>query len=320
MHRARPHRHFAHRDAWHSDLRCADLLTLYMRGSTLAKMARTSPPQRPTSMASYAAVIACALDARGVSSEHVFAMAGIERKPHNDPLDRIPVQSIAALHDAAVASTNDPYFGLYAADFVHVTTFHAFGYTLLASCSLRDFCERVATHFRFAAQSVVPRFDAKGARLEFARVAEVPALTDDIVGLFLVRLISELSRHRVRPDAIALHRPAPPDDGVRHTRAFGCPVRFGSPNTTFYFDPSLLDVPFIGASRELADHNEKFLIAHAALYALANGDPNDSGMSMTEIAYVLGFADRLRFSTALRCWSVEIPHRDHRARPRRLSS
>jgi hypothetical protein len=269
-------------------------------------------------MASYAAVIACALDARGISSEHVFAKAGIERKPHNDPLDRVPVQSIEVLHDAAVASTNDPYFGLYAADFMHVTTFHAFGYTLLASSSLREFCECVAAHFRFAAQSVVPHFDPKVASLQFVRVVEVPALTDDIVGLFLVRLISELSRHLVQPVAVALHRPTPPDGGIRHTQAFGCEVRFGSPNTTFHFDPSLLDVPFIGASRELADHNEKFLIAHRALYALADGDSNESGMSMTEIAYVLGFADRRRFSTALRCWSVETP-REHRARPHRLS-
>jgi hypothetical protein len=318
MHHERPHRRFGCRDGLLGEVRCADLRALYTRGTTLAKSLGASRSKRPTAMASYAAVIACALDARGISSEHVLATAGIERKAHNDPLDRVPVQSIKVLHDAAVASTNDPYFGLYAADFMNVTTFHAFGYTLLASSSLREFCECVATHFRFAAQSVVPRFDPNDASLEFVRVVDVPALTDDIAGLFLVRLISELSRHRVQPVAVALHRPTPPDGGVRHARAFGCEVRFGSPNTTFHFDPSLLDVPFIGASRELADHNEKFLIAHRALYALADGQSDDSGMSITEIAHLLGFADQRRFTTALRCWSVETP-REHRVRPRRAS-
>ena len=268
-------------------------------------------------MGSYVAAIAQALDARGVSSQAVLRRAGIDHVPRNDPLDRVPVGSIAVLLDAAVDATGDPYFGLFAADFMHATTFHALGYTLLASDSLRDFCQRVSRHFRFAAQSATPRFDPTAASLEFVRVTEIPPLTDDIVGLFLVRLIRELSHDTVRPIGVALHRPTPPDGGTRHRNAFRCELGFGAANTTFRFSPAALDVPFIGASHELAEHNEKFLIAHRALYALADGDANDSGMSMTEIAYLLGFADRRRFSSALRCWAGAIP-REHRVRPHRI--
>ena len=313
MHRIRPHRDTAPDEASAilAEARCADLLSLYTRGAALMRVARASALQMMT-IGSFVSVIVRALESRGVRTAQLLEELGIRFPPRGDALDRVPFTAVAALLDAAVRETNDPYFGLFAADFMNVTSLHALGYTLLASGSLRDLCTRVTRHFAFVGQSAAPRFDEAKAELEFVRVTELPPLTDDILGLFFTRLVASVSAGAVRPLEVALHRPALPD-GERHRKTFGCPVRFGVLNTTFRFDPALLDRPFAGASPELAEHNEKLLIAHRVL----RGDSVDATMSLTETAYLLGLADRERFSSALRCWTDETLC-EHRARARRL--
>ena len=166
------------------------------RGSVATKQAATT-------IGSYVAAIVHALEARGVSSREVLRSAGIDHVPGNDPLDRVSVEAVVKLLDAAVDATDDPYFGLFVANFMHVTTFHALGYALLASSSLRDFCERLSRYFRFAAQSTRPRFDEVTATLVFVHVTDTPSLTDDIVGLFIVRHIVESHRGRILVDSEA---------------------------------------------------------------------------------------------------------------------
>jgi AraC-like DNA-binding protein len=325
-------------------------------------------------MGSYVAVVLRALESRGVSLNRVLVMIGLDHVPTNDPLDRVPLEKVRRLLDLAVKETGDPYFGLYAADFMQPTTLHALGHALLASSSLRDFTTRFARYFRFAAQSARPQFDAARARLEFPRIAETPALTDDIVGLFLMRFIDYLSHGVVRPFEIALHRPAPPDGGLRHEEAFRCRMRFGAEVSTFCFDPPVLDLPFPGASRELAEHNEKIIVSYLSKLdrsdienrvrallsqempsgvvtkervaqklfmsprtlqiklarcqttfqdlvnetrqAAAYGYMDNSSMSVTEIAYLLGFSDTSNFSRAFRRWTGYSPT-EHRERAMR---
>ena len=186
--------------------------------------------------------------------------------PSNDPLNRIPLTSVRRLLDSAVELTGDPYFGLYAADFLHVANLHALGYAMTASGTLRELCKRVTRYFRLLSGSSRPHLVVRSgeARLEFPLIAEPPPLSDDIFGLFLVRLFSELSDGKVRPIGIELHRASPPDDGARHCRAFGCPVSFGHPLTSLVFDASALDMPLIGASPELAEQNERIVVGYLA--------------------------------------------------------
>jgi AraC-like DNA-binding protein len=340
-----------------------------MPGTT---MRAGSTPQSASVLGAYVDAILRALDARGVSSKRALTAAGVEHKPGNDPLDRMPVAGVRRLLEVAVDLTRDPYFGLFAADFVHVTTFHALGHALIASGSLRDFCERLTRYFRFASQSTRPRFDGTAALLEFVPVTETPPLSDDIIGLFLLRLIDDLSEHRVRALDVTLRQPTPPDGGARHTDAFGCRVAFDASSSSFRFDPTQLDTPFSAGCRELAEHNEKIVVAYLSKLdrndienrvralllleipagavtkerlaqklfmsprtlqiklakcdttfqdlvnetrqALAYGYMDNSGMSVTEIAYLLGFSDTSNFSRAFRRWTGHSPT-EHRERP-----
>jgi AraC-like DNA-binding protein len=320
-----------------------------------------------TVIGGYVGTVIRALEARGITMARILDTCGVDHIPGNDPLSRVPLSSVRRLLTAAVELTGDPYFGLYAANFLHAPNFHALGYALIASGSVREFCERLARYFRLLTATSRPRLveQDRVARLEFVDVANPPHLSQDIIGLFLVNLIRELSDNRIGPVEVCLNRPSPPDDGIRHRRAFGCPVAFGAKHSHFTFDARTMDVPLSGGSRELAEHNERIIVdylvkldrndirtrVHALLlkqlpsgsvskkdvarglfmsprtlqiklsksnttfqdvvnetrHALACGYIDNSGMSITEIAYLLGFSDTSNFSRAFRRWTGQSP-------------
>jgi len=302
-----------------------------------------------------------------VATSRILEEAGLAQIPCNDPLTRVSLTAVRWLLDRAVDLTGDPYFGLYAANFLHVPNFHALGYALIASSSVRELCERLARHFRLLTATTRARFVERdgAAWLEFPQVSEPPHLSEDIVGLFLTNLIRELSDGKVGPLEVELHRPAPPDDGRRHRAAFRCRVWFGAEYSRFKFDLHAIDQPLSGGSRELAEHNEKIVVGYLARLdrnditarvrallleelssgtvtkeevakrlfmsprtlqiklsksnttfqhvinetrrALACGYIQNSTLSITEIAYLLGFSDTSNFSRAFRRWTGQSP-------------
>ncbi len=219
-----------------------------------------------TVIGGYVGAIVRALEARGIATDTILSVAGISHAQSNDPLNRIPLTSVRQLLAAAVELTDDPYFGLYAANFLHAANLHALGFAMTASETLRELCGRMTRYFRLLSGSSRPELNIRNgeARLEFVFVAEPPPLTDDLFGLFLVRLFSELSDGKVRPIRIEQRRPSPPDDGARHRRAFGCPVSFDNRNTSLVFDVSAVDLPLIGGSPDLAEQNERIVVGYLA--------------------------------------------------------
>jgi AraC-like DNA-binding protein len=349
--------------------------TIFTASTQMPSVPIVSDDAHITVIGGYVGAIVRALEARGIATDAILSAAGISQAPSNDPLDRIPLTSVRQLLGAAVELTNDPYFGLYAADFLHPANLHALGYAMTASATLRELCQRMTRHFRLLSGTSRPELNVENdeARLEFPLVSESPPLTDDVFGLFLVRLLSELSDGKVRPIRIDQHRPNPPDNGVRHRLAFGCPVSFGKIHTSLVFDASALEVPLTGASRELAEQNERIVVGYLAKLdrsdirarvcalllqefpsgnvtkksiarklcmsprtlqlklskshttfhdvvnetrlALARGYIDSSAMSITEIAYLLGFSNTSNFSRAFRQWTGNTPTNDTQ-RPR----
>jgi AraC-like DNA-binding protein len=315
----------------------------------------------------YVGAVIRALEARGVATTAILDAAGLEVTPTNDPLNRVPLDAVHRLLTAAVELTGDPYVGLYAANFLHASNLHALGYALTASNTLREFLERLVRYFRLLSGSSRPRLRESNGTvvLEFVQVTPTPHLTDDIFGLFLVNLIRELSDGSIRPSLVRLYRPAPPDDGTRHRREFGCEIQFDADYSSFTFDVGRVDLPLSGGSRDLAEQNERIVISHLAKLdrsdiqtrvralllqqlpsgnvtkedvakrlfmsprtlqiklaksrttfqdvvndtrrALACGYIENSAMSITEIAYLLGFSDTSNFSRAFRRWTGRSP-------------
>ena len=76
--------------------------------------------------------------ARGLQAGELFIRAGMPLERLLDPDSRYPIASVQRLWALATESSQDPCFGLGVAQLWHPTTFHAIGYTALASTSLRE--------------------------------------------------------------------------------------------------------------------------------------------------------------------------------------
>jgi hypothetical protein len=102
----------------------------------------------PHIIAGWAVAVAQALDARGLDSRAIFNTAGIDLAAARVPTTRFPATAMSRVYALADAATNDPSFGLSIAEFVHATSLHALGFSLLASSTLESFCRRVVRYFR----------------------------------------------------------------------------------------------------------------------------------------------------------------------------
>lgn len=115
-------------------------------------MSATKTDHSPTTIGTYGLAIQKALEANGYDATDIFAAAGIDHVPSNNPLERLTTLQVAALFQECVALTGNPAVGLTVARFMHPSTLHALGYSLLASSTLRDCCERLVNYFRLASE------------------------------------------------------------------------------------------------------------------------------------------------------------------------
>ena len=102
----------------------------------------------PTTLTSWASIIASTLDDYDVDSELLFEKAGLNISHLNDPNARYPFSAMTRLWNVSVEATDDPCFGLSTIKHWHPTIFHAFGYAWLASNTLKEALERTVRYIR----------------------------------------------------------------------------------------------------------------------------------------------------------------------------
>ncbi len=102
----------------------------------------------PSSLASWTRALRKQLDALGADSNALCQSAGIDPCLLDDPAAQFPSASTALLWELAIQTSLDPTLGLRVSRFVSPTTFHALGYTLVASGSLREVFERIVRSTR----------------------------------------------------------------------------------------------------------------------------------------------------------------------------
>lgn len=226
-----------------------------------------SNSQAPTTIASYAGAIAKALEYRGVDANAVLKEAGVQHLLGSDPMERLPIDTVSRLFKLSVKATNDPCFGLTVAKFMHPSTLHALGYSLLASSTVRDFCERVSRYFRLASQSGIMDLEQQAGQCRFVLsqlAAGVCVETQDAWIAFLVHFIRLLHRPDFNPLRVELIRPVPAPGPQPFEEFFKAPVSFGHAEVAIYIDPDEMDIPLQGASTEIAQHNDKIVIDYMA--------------------------------------------------------
>jgi AraC-like DNA-binding protein len=253
----------------------------------------------PTSLSSWGLAMQSALESRGIDSAALFGEAGLDVAALADPLARYPLAATTRLWRLAIEATGDPAFGIEVARHARPTYFHALGFSLAASGSLREAFERIVTYFRLvtdAAEMTLEKIDgAYHFSVHLVDPAQRPA--DEAVDAFIalaVRVGRVLRDRTYGPTAVSLRRPAPPDDAA-FRRYFRVPVVFGAEADVLVFDAESFEARLGGGNAELARVNDQVVAAHLASLAtdrfadrlraifvedLPDGEPNEAAIAV----------------------------------------
>jgi AraC-like DNA-binding protein len=221
-----------------------------------------------TALTSWTQAIKKTLEKAGQDSTALFIEAGLDLKALNDPDARYPVAQTKRLWQLAVARTGDSCFGLKVASEVNPITFHALGYTLIASSTLKEAFQRLVRYFRIVTDAMALSFSRIDDDYHFLiRLPEnaIPP-ADEAVDAFtsvLIRMCRALLGRDYAPRLVALQRPAPADlDGYQ--KILRAPLQFNAPENRLVFDCATFEQPLAGANPELARHNDEIVLKYLA--------------------------------------------------------
>jgi len=226
----------------------------------------------PSTLSSWALLIAEALRSRGIDAADLFRRAHMPPAQLQDPNARYPVRSMQRLWTLAVEATGDPCLGLDVGAAWHPTSFHALGYSALAARSLREalilfgrYCRVVSTGVR---ADVLDEHGEVSVRLSIL-FRDVPASESAVRAAMLAALASVLALCRaVRGASIDPVRVtfSHADDGAcsRVQSFFRCPVVFGAPQDALVFSAHELDRELNTANPTLLRINEQAIANYAA--------------------------------------------------------
>lgn len=208
-----------------------------------------------------------ALRSRGVNAEELLARAGLSTEALADPNRRHPLETTTRLWRLAVAATSDPAFGIEVARHTAYQTFHALGFSLATSGTLREALERIVRFFAIVTDAADMRLDDDPAGVRFTvhlRPSADPA--DEAVDAFVaaaVRLCRTLVGRSFPPLAVELRRTAPADASP-YSRYFRVPVTFGAPLDALLLDRAALDTRLLTGNAEIARANDAVIAGHLA--------------------------------------------------------
>ena len=222
----------------------------------------------PSSLSSWALLIHRALVARGLDGDEMFRRAGMDPANMADPNSRYPLSAVQRLWALAVATTKEPCFGLEVARLWHPTTFHALGYSALASATLREallcavrYSHVVSTGARLELRQddseVTVIISGSQIRHEAVRASVEAALAS------LLIMCRQASGQQINPLRVTLTQPH--SDCRQGLEAFfHCPVELGATDNCLVFQASELHARLPTANRVLLRANEQVLTQYAA--------------------------------------------------------
>lgn len=205
----------------------------------------------------------------------IYAKAGIDVSRLDVSGARYPWASMQQLWLEAAAAAGDPCFGLTVGRNIRPTTFHALGFSWLASRTLLESLQRLVRYTRLLTTAPVElsleESDDKWTLSDRVMKRGIPGADKISVDAFLMAIVGlcrQASNKHFCPVEVHLRKPAG-DHADAYIRNFECPVFFDSEIDSISFDKAALEAPLPGDNLELALVNDR--IAEEYIEAL---DPN----------------------------------------------
>jgi len=313
-------------------------------------------------------MVVAALSDRGVDAGALVQRVGMDPAAFDEPDARYPILATTDLWKMAVEATGDPCFGLWVSRFTTQTSFHALGYSIMASTTLAEVFDRVARYSKVVSDAATIEIELQPAlRLWLDPVADRPAPSHESIDAVLsamARTVRTLCPDAAQPSRVELQRPEP-DPSAPFEKVFRTAVRFSAPRNLLEYPADLADRRLPGGHAELARRNDEVVLDYLSridgdlastrlrtwlLGRLPNGEPSedmaakalgvslrslqrqlreenttykvvlnalrqelacaylaDQRYSVTEITFLLGFANTSGFSRAFRRWTGTSP-------------
>jgi AraC-like DNA-binding protein len=214
--------------------------------------------------------IARGIDSYGCDSRELFRQAGLDYDRLSEPMARYSYAAIQQLWRIAVEATGDPCFGLRVSSFWHPTSFHALGYSWLASRTLEEAFERVVRY-----SGIVNTANKGALRIEktadrFCLVIDPssvfpppePAAMESGISLIL-RMCRAIYGSRFCPLEVTMSHPDP-GFAEQYTELFRSPVRFSQSRYAMCIDPAVVSEVLPTANPELVRINDQIVADYLA--------------------------------------------------------
>lgn len=216
-----------------------------------------------TTISSWALLLAKALEHLGYSTESVFDAVGLDPKKLKDTNARYSTQQMQQLWHTAVELTGDPMFGIKVAGYWHPTTFHALGYSWMASGSLKEAMERAVRYSKVVSDLVQLTFEYTngayklGIGMHATGATPVPESVDAAAAVF-VHMTRLVYGDEINPILVTLPRPKPPT-AKEFSEFFNSPIEYEAQETALFFIDDQVEKSLPTGNVELAHANDKIV-------------------------------------------------------------
>ncbi|KPJ87855.1 MAG: hypothetical protein AMJ53_17565 [Gammaproteobacteria bacterium SG8_11] len=216
-----------------------------------------------TTLSSWALLIAKVLEHLGYPSNSVFTSVGMDPKKLRDNNARYSIQQMQQLWRTAVELTNDPLLGIKVAGYWHPTTFHALGYSWMASGSLKEAMERAVRYSKVVSDLVQLNFEyvngayRLGIGVQAVGYSPVPESVDAAAAVF-VHMTRLVYGDEINPILVTLPREKP-QVAKEFSEFFNAPIEYEAPETALFFIDEQVEKPLPTGNVELAHANDKIV-------------------------------------------------------------
>lgn len=242
-------------------------------------MRKMSENSQATTLASSVLLLARAIDSYGHDSSELFARVDLDHSRLKDPLGRYSFAAVIRLWQLASETIDDPCFGLRVASFWHPTTFHALGYSWLASKTLEDAFLRSARYTRIvntSAKDIMQyekNSDAYGIIINSHKLKPPPirVAVDYGIAMVIVMCRAAYGTH-LNPIRVTFQHEQP-EPSACFNEFFKAPVEYSQAYNAIWLDPDVVTEPLANANPELVRVNDQVVTNY-----LAQLDRNDLSM------------------------------------------
>ncbi len=193
----------------------------------------------------------------------IYQKAGVDVSRLDVSGARYPWATMQRLWIEAAAASGDPCFGLTVGRSIRPTTFHALGFSWLASRTLLESLQRLVRYTRLVTTAPVElsltERDDQWILTDLIKHQGLPGadlISTDAFLMAVVGLCRQASNKHFCPSEVTLRRPAG-EHADAYIRAFECPVYFQAEADTISFAKKELEAPLPGDNLELALVNDR---------------------------------------------------------------